>query len=82
MTAPAAKRKGRPSKGQAPMSSTQRNAARRDRLRGDGMRSLSVLITPEAGAALDQLTAGGATQTEVVSSALVHKLSTGYTRAT
>ncbi|MFG6440503.1 hypothetical protein [Roseateles sp. LKC17W] len=61
---------GRPPTGQA-MTSTQRNRARRERLQSQGCRLLgSVVLTPEAAAALDRLTAGGATIDEAISQAL------------
>lgn len=74
MTDAAPKPRGRPPTGLA-TTSTERNRTRRSRLAADaGMSTLTVLITPEARAALDLLTAMGATQSDVVSSALLARV--------
>lgn len=67
---PTKPRRGRPPTGEA-LTSTERNNARRARLVREGHRVLgSVILTPAAAAALDQLTAGGATIDQAISAAL------------
>jgi hypothetical protein len=53
------------------MTSTERNRARRERLQGQGCRLLgSVVLSREAAAALDTLTADGTTIDDAISWAL------------
>lgn len=67
------RRRGRKPSGNA-KTSTERNDARRDRLRQAGGRVLStVLLDPLAAAALAQLTAGGDTIDQAISAALVDR---------
>lgn len=68
---PTKPRRGRPSTGEA-LSSTERNRVRRARLAQQGCRLLgSVVLSPEAAAALDRLTASGATIDEAIGRALL-----------
>lgn len=64
-------RRGRPPTGE-PMSSTHRNQVRRERLAREGCRLLgSVVLTPDAAAALDRLTADGRTISDAICAALL-----------
>lgn len=68
------RRRGRRPSGKA-KTSTERNDARRERLRQSGGRLLStVMLGPVAAAALAELTAGGRTIDQEISAALVERL--------
>jgi hypothetical protein len=63
------RRRGRPPTGKA-KTSTQRNEARRERLKTLGGRPISALLTRDEAEALDVLRAGGATVDRAIGDAL------------